>query len=78
MEQKPMNKTRMTIEVVVAHWDTTDPIGAIQMVTRNLTFPAIESVKVVSAETNYNRNQFLLDEFSWVDVPDWLGKHAKK
>lgn len=76
---KPMNLTRVTVEVEVTHWDTTDPIGAIQMVTRNLAFPAIKSVRVIKAETNYNLNQFLLDEFSPVNIPDWLGvKYAKK
>ena len=62
-----MNKTRMTIEVVVTHWDTTNPIGAVQMVTGHLAFPAIESVKVISAETNYKQSEFSPVDLSRLD-----------
>jgi hypothetical protein len=62
-----MNQTRMTIEVVVTHWDTTNPIGAVQMVTGHLTFPAIKSVKVISAKTNYRQSEFSPVDLSPLD-----------
>lgn len=46
-------KTRLTVEIEVEHWDTTNPQRVLEMVRNTLKFPAVTDIKLVSAESNY-------------------------
>lgn len=59
-----MNTTRVFLEVEVSHHATCAPLSAVNLVTMALQFPAIQSVKVLRAETNYRLFQEPSEEFT--------------